>query len=113
MGTSAGSATSNLVVLAMLVKNPLAIQKTPVPFLFQEVPWRRHRLPNPVFLGFPCDSDGKKCACNVGHLGSIPGLRRFPGGGNGHPLQYSYLENPHGQKSLVGYSPWGCKVRHD
>ena len=45
----------------------------------------------------------------VGDLGSIPGLGRFPGGGHGNPLQYSCLENPHEQRSLVGYSPWGCK----
>ena len=37
------------------------------------------------------------------------GLGRSSGGGHGNPLQYSYLENPHGQGSLVGYSPWGCK----
>ena len=59
--------------------------------------------------GFPGGSDGKESACNVGDLGSIPGLGRFPGGGHGNPFQYSCLENPHGQKSLVGYSPWGCK----
>ena len=38
---------------------------------------------------------------------SIPGSGRSPGGGNGTLLQYSCLENPHGQKSLAGYSPWG------
>ena len=38
-------------------------------------------------------------------LGSIPGLGRFPGGGNGIPLQYSCLEKSHGQRSLVDYSP--------
>ena len=43
--------------------------------------------------------------CSVGDLGSIPGLGRF-GGGNGNSLQYSYLENPHGQRSLAGYSPY-------
>ena len=48
-----------------------------------------------------------------GDLGSIPGLRRFPGEGSGNPLQYSCLENPHGQKSLAGYSPWSCRVGHD
>ena len=42
-------------------------------------------------------------------LGSIPGLGRSPRGGHGNPLQYSSLENPHGQRSLTGYSPWGCK----
>ena len=41
--------------------------------------------------------------------GLIPGLGRSPGGGNDNPLQYSWLENPHGQRSLVGYSLWGCK----
>jgi len=51
-------------------------------------------------------SDDKEFACNVGDLGSIPGLERCPGGGHGNPLQYSCLENPHGQRSLVGYSPW-------
>ena len=55
-----------------------------------------------------------KSACNVGDLGSIPGLGRFPGGWHGNPLQYSCLENPHGQRSLAGYSPWGLRrVRHD
>ena len=61
------------------------------------------------FRGFPGGSDGKETACNAGDLGSIPGLGRSPGGGHGNPLQYSCLENPHGQRSLEGYSPWGCK----
>ena len=51
----------------------------------------------------------KRSACNVGNLGSIPGLGRSPGGGHGNPLQYSCLENSHGQRSLAGYSPWGHK----
>jgi len=38
----------------------------------------------------------------LGDLGSIPGLGRSPGGGHGNPLQYSCLENPHGQRSLAG-----------
>ena len=42
---------------------------------------------------FPGGSDGKQSACNVGDLGSIPGLGRFPGKGKGYPLQYSGLEN--------------------
>ena len=41
-----------------------------------------------------CGSAGKESACNVGDLGSIPGLRRSPGEGNGYPFQYSSLENP-------------------
>ena len=44
-----------------------------------------------------------------GDLGSIPGLGRSPKGGHGNPLQYSCLENPNGQRSLVGYSLWGHK----
>jgi len=44
-------------------------------------------------LGFPCGSAGKESACNVGDLGSIPGLGRSPGEGKGYPLQYSGLEN--------------------
>ena len=44
--------------------------------------------------GFPGGSDGKEFTCNVGELGLIPGLGRFPGGGHGNPLQYSCLENP-------------------
>ena len=43
---------------------------------------------------FPCCSDGKVSACNAGDQGSIPGLGRSPGEGNGNPLQYSCLENP-------------------
>ena len=60
-------------------------------------------------LGFPGGSDGKASACNARDLGLIPGLGRSPGGGKGSPLQYSCLENPHGQRSLAGYSLWGCK----
>ena len=60
--------------------------------------------------GFRGGSDGKGPACNVGDLSSIPGLNwKFTGGGSGNLLQYSYLENPQGQRSLEGYSPWGHK----
>ena len=48
---------------------------------------------------FPGGSDGKESACNAGDLSSIPGLGRSPGGGRGNPLQYSCLENPHGQRT--------------
>ena len=41
--------------------------------------------------------------------GSIPGSESSPEGGYGNPLQYSCLENRHGQKSLAGYSTWGPK----
>ena len=71
--------------------------------------WRRDILPTAVFLGFPGGSDSKESTCNAENLGLIPGLGRFPGEGNGYPLQYSSLENPHGQSSLADYSPWGRK----
>ena len=45
----------------------------------------------------------------VQEMGSIPGLSRFPGGGHGNLLQYSCPENPHGQRSLAGCSPWSHK----
>ena len=51
----------------------------------------------------------KSLPANAGDLGSIPWLGRSPGEGHGNSLQYSCLENPHGQRSLAGYSLWGCK----
>ena len=62
-----------------------------------------------TYLLFPGGSDSKESSCNAGYLGSTPGLGRSPRGRHGNPLQYSCLENPQGQKSLVGYNPWGCK----
>ena len=57
-------------------------------------------------------SVGEESACNAGaagDMGSIPGSGRSSGEGHGNPAQYSCLENPHGQRSMVGYSPWGHK----
>ena len=54
-----------------------------------------------LFPDFPFGSDGKASVYNVRDLGSIPGLGRFPREGNGYTLQYSCLENPVGQRSLV------------
>ena len=85
------------------------MQETPVRFLGQKDPWKRDRLLTPVFLGFPGGSASKKSTCNAGELGSIPGLKRSPGGGHCNPLQYSCLENPHGQRSLAGYNLWGSE----
>ena len=51
----------------------------------------------------------KNPPANAGDPGLIPGLGRSPGGGHGNPLQYSCLEDPHGQGSLAGCSPWGSK----
>ena len=46
---------------------------------------------------------------DVREAGSIPGSRKFPSGGHSNQFQYSCLENPHGQRSLVSYNPWGPK----
>ena len=46
-------------------------------------------------------------AGDIRETGLILGSGRSPGGGHDNPLQYSCLENPHGQRSLEGYSPWG------
>ena len=68
-------------------------------------------IPRPKLfhLGFPGGSVSKESACNMGDLGLIPGLGRFPGWGHGNPFQYSCLENPQEQSSLMGCSPWGRK----
>ena len=59
--------------------------------------------------GFSGGSSGKESACNVGDPGSISGLERSPGEGNGYPLQYSCLENPMDRGACGLYSPWGRK----
>ena len=59
--------------VAQLVKNPPAMQETQFDSWVGKFPWRRDRLPTPVFLGFPNGLDDKESTCNVGDLGSIPG----------------------------------------
>ena len=81
-GSSAGKKT-----------NPPAMRRPQFNSWVRKIHWRRDRLPTPVFLGFHGGSAGKESACNVGDLGSIPGLGRSPGEGNSYPLQYSGLEN--------------------
>ena len=58
---------------------------------------------------FPGGPDGKVSVYNVEDLGSIPGSGRFPGEGNGNPLQYSCLEIPWMEEPGAGYCPWGHK----
>ena len=58
-------------------------------------------------MGFSGGSDGKEYICSARDPGWIPALGRSPGGRHGNPLQYSCLENPHGQRGLAGYSPRG------
>ena len=79
-------------LITQLVKNSPPGDPSSIPES-GKIPWRRDRLPTPVFLGFPGGSAGKDSACNVGYPDSIPGLRRSPEEGTGYPLQYSGLEN--------------------
>ena len=74
----------------------------------RKFPWTRDRVPTPVFLGFSDGSDGKEFACSETWDWSLT-WEDSPGGGHGNLLQYSCLKNPHGQRSLVGYSPWGSQ----
>ena len=65
-----------------------------------------------LFWGFPGGLDSNESTCKAGDLGLIPGLGRFPGEGNGYPLQYSCLENS------VDRGAWwatvhGVAVRHE
>jgi len=50
---------------------------------------------------------GKESTCNAGDADAR--LGRCPREWHSNPLQYSCLKNPHGQRNLAGYSPWGCK----
>ena len=70
--------------------------------------------PPALYLGLPDGSVSKESTCNADDLGLIPELGSSAGEGNGNPLQYSCLENPHGQRSLVGYTVHGvtkCRMR--
>ena len=71
---------------------PLTLALTLLPS-FPALPGKYQILPI-LSRDFPGGSDGKASVCNVGDLGSIPGLGRSLGEGNGNPLQYSCLENP-------------------
>ena len=64
-------------------------------------------------MGFPHSSVGKESACNEGDLGSIPGLGRSPGAGNGNPLQYSCLENSMDRGAWRAILHGLTRVRHD
>ena len=97
-------------LVTQMVKNPPAMQETQVQSLDHEEPLEKvlathaitlaWRIPQTeeypckiVFLGFPSNSECKESTCNAGDPGSIPGLGKSPGEGNGYPLQYSCLEN--------------------
>ena len=67
--------------------------------------WPTHSL--------PAGSVGKEAACSAEDLGSIPGLERSPGEGNGNPLQYSCLENPLDREAWQATVHGVTRVGHD
>ena len=69
----------------------------------------RRRLEEGLVLGFPGGSDGPESACNAGDQGSIPGLGKIPWRREWLPTPVFLPGEFHGERSLVGYSPWGCK----
>ena len=64
-------------------------------------------------MGFPGGSVIKNPPTNAGDVGSIPGLGRSPGKGNGNTLQHPCLKKSHGYRSLAGKSPWHRRVKQD
>ena len=85
------------------------MQETLVQFLGWEDPLEKGWASYFSILAFPSGSDGKESTCSVGDLDLIPGLGRSHGRGHSNPLQYSFLENLRGQRSLAVYYPWSCK----
>ena len=79
---------------SQLVKNPPTGQEIWFDSWVGKIPWRREKLPTPVFLGFPGGSAGKESACNVG------GRRQW------QPTPIFLPGKSHGWRSLVGQSPW-------
>ena len=79
------------------------MQETLVRLLGQEDPLEKRSATHSSILGLPWWLRWQTTHLHCGR----PGLERSFGEGHGKPLQYSYLENPHGQRSLAGYSPWG------
>ena len=71
--------------------------------------WRRVRLPTPVFLGFPGGSDGKRICLQCGRPGSDPWVGEIPWRREPLPTPVFLPRECHGQRTLVGYSPWGHK----
>ena len=100
-------------LVAQLVENLPAMHEMLVWFLDWEDPleegWATHSSNHGLPWWLRRQRICKESACNAGDLGSVPGLRGSPRGEYGSPLQYSCLENPHGQRSLAVYNPGGRK----
>ena len=96
--------------VAQLVKNPPAMQMIPLRFLGQEVPLEKGEAIHSSILGLLWRLRWYRIHQQCRRPGFNPWVGKISWrGGHGNPLQYSDLENPHGQRSLAGYSPWGCK----
>ena len=91
-------------LVAQLVKNLLAVWETWV----RSLGWE-----DPLEKGFPHSLVSIESACNAGDPGSIPGLGRSPGEGNGNPVQYSCLENPMDRGAWQATVHGVARVRHD
>ena len=92
-------------LVAHMVKNPPAMQKTQFDSWVGKIPWRRDRLPTPVFLGFPGGSAGKESACNVGRPGFNPWVGKIPWRREQLPTPVFWPGESHRL-----YSPWGHKA---
>ena len=62
-----------------------------------------------TYTGFSGGLDGKESACNAGDTGLIPGSETSSGEGNRLPTPVFFPGESHGQRSLAGYNPWGCR----
>ena len=87
-----------------MVKHLLQCRRPQFDSCVRKIHWRRDRLPTPVFLSFPGGSAGKESTCNVGDLGSIPGLGRFLWRRERLPIPVFWPGEFHGL-----YSPWSRK----
>ena len=92
-----GASLTAQLVKNIPAKNP---QETPFDFWARKVCWRRNRAPTLVILGFPWGSAGKESSCNVGDLGSVPGLGRSPREGKG------YIFTEYHSSILAWRIPW-------
>ena len=95
-------------LIAHLVKNPPAMQETLVQFLGREDPLEKGQATHSSILGLPWGLPGKESTCNVGDLGPIPGLGRFPGGGKGYPLQLGLQKVWHDWATFTFHFPHIC-----
>ena len=85
------------------------MQEIPVQFLDWEDPLKKGQATHSSIHGLPYGSSGKGSTFQFGRPGFDPWVEKIPWGRAWDPLQYSCLENPHGQRSLVGYSLWDHK----